>query len=521
MVAVLMASSVATYGSQAVAYQIDPAHTGSQADGPTPPLVQRWTRELGTSSSTISYPLIAEGKVFVLVDNGSDSGTNLYALDEATGATVWGPFKDTFARFSFAAMAYDGGRVFVLNYDGFLRAFNASTGAMVWETYLGGEYPDHRILWEFTTPPTALNGFVYVSGAGFGTEMLAVSQQDGSLKWFNSVTGGQHSSPAVSASAVYVSYSAAATTALSPTTGQVLWQFRSAGGIEGRSPVLFNNRLYVRDLVFRGTKVLDASTGAFITAIGEGAVGPEPPMPAFSGSIGYFSDTLNGLIARDAATLAPIWTFNGDGPINTAPIVTNGYVYVVSYPGTLYALNAQTGANVWSTNLGANFLQPDEVNAKMLTGFAAANGMLVVSAANRLIAFQSGPVGPPQLLLDTSVPLSDQVVALDSLRFLRDPFPVFSADNLLNPLPDRNTRVILFVGNLQLLPNEAASSVSVNLLDSNNQSYDIPAEDVRPVRNLAFTQVVFRLPNNLAPGLCTVTVKAHGQTSNSGKMRIR
>jgi len=520
--AVLMASSVATFGSQpAVAYQIDPAHTGSQSDGLTPPLVERWSRELGNSLSTISYPLIVEGKVFVLVDNGSTNGTNLYALDQATGATVWGPFQDKFGSFGFAGLAYDNGRVFVLNFDGFLRAFSASSGAMMWETYLGGEYPDHRILWAFTTPPTAVGGTVYVSGAGFGTEVLAVSEQDGTLKWFSNVTGGSHSSPAVSSSAVYVSYSAAATTALSPNTGQVLWQFRSAGGVEGRSPVLFNNRLYVRDLVFRGTKVLDASNGTFLTAVDEGTVGGEPPTPAFSGSMGYFFDTSRGIKARDATTLAEVWTFNGDSPINTAPIVDNGYVYVASFNGTLYAVNAQTGVSVWSTNLGANFLQPDETNAKLTTGFAAANGMLVVSAGNRLIAFQSATPPSPQLLLDTSATLTDHVAALDSLLFLRDPFPVINVANLLNTSPDRNTRVIVFVANLQLLQTETASSVIVNLVDSNNQSYNISAEDVRPVPNSEFAQVIFRLPDTLATGICTLRVKAHSLISNPGRMTIK
>ena len=523
--ALLIASSVATFGSQAVAYQIDPAHTGSQSDGPTPPLVQRWSRELGTSISTISYPLIAEGKVFVLVDNGIDYGTNLYALDAATGATVWGPFQDKFANYSFAGLAYEAGRVFVLNFDGFLRAFNAASGAIIWETYLGGEYPDHRKLWSFTSPPTVVDGTVYVTGAGFGAEMLAVSAQDGSLKWFTAVNGGEHSSPAVSASAVYVSFAGAATTALSPTTGQLLWQFRTAGGGGGRTAVLFNNRLYVRDLVFRGFIILDASTGAQLGTFDVGHIGPTPPTPAFSGSMGYFgyfANNIQGLKALDTATLATKWLFNGDSSINTSPIVVNGYVYVASYNGTLYALDAQTGASVWTTNLGANMLGPDESNAEMLTGFAAADGMLVVPAGNRLIAFQSSaPTPPMQLLLDTSAPLSDQVVALDSLLFLRDPFPVVNIANLLNPSADRNTRVILFVANLQLLPNEASSSVVVNLIDSNNQSYDISAEDVRPVPNLALKQVIFRLPNNLAPGLCTLTVKAHGQTSNPGKMTIR
>jgi hypothetical protein len=77
------------------------------------------------------------------------------------------------------------------------------------------------------------------------------------------------------------------------------------------------------------------------------------------------------------------------------------------------------------------------------------------------------------------------------------------------------------VKNLQLAPGEPASSVVVNLIEGNNQTYDIAAEDVRLVPNVNFAQVIFRLPDNLAVGTCTITVKAHGQLSNSGTIRIR
>ena len=93
--------------------------------------------------------------------------------------------------------------------------------------------------------------------------------------------------------------------------------------------------------------------------------------------------------------------------------------------------------------------------------------------------------------------------------------------DLLNSGADRNTRVILFVMNLQLTQGEPASSVVVNLIDSNNQTYDVAAEDVRLVPNLNFAQVIFRLPDNLAVGTCTITVKATGQLSNAGTIRIR
>jgi hypothetical protein len=61
----------------------------------------------------------------------------------------------------------------------------------------------------------------------------------------------------------------------------------------------------------------------------------------------------------------------------------------------------------------------------------------------------------------------------------------------------------------------------VNLTGSNNEAYNLPAEDVRPVISSNFAQVVFRLPDALAPGTCTIKVKARGQESNLGTIRIK
>ena len=81
--------------------------------------------------------------------------------------------------------------------------------------------------------------------------------------------------------------------------------------------------------------------------------------------------------------------------------------------------------------------------------------------------------------------------------------------------------MIVFVNNLQLAPGELASSVIVNLLDSNSQTFDVAAEGVRAMPNLEFVQVTFRLPNNLAVGSCTLQIKAQGRMSNTGTIRIR
>jgi hypothetical protein len=124
----------------------------------------------------------------------------------------------------------------------------------------------------------------------------------------------------------------------------------------------------------------------------------------------------------------------------------------------------------------------------------------------------------PQLALNENA--NDQAVAVN-LLLMRDPFDPANIAEWLNAGGDRNTRLILFVGNLQLAQNEPASTVVVRLVDSTNQVFDVAAEDVRLVPNFTFTQVTFRIPDNIASGKCLVTVKAHGQASNSGAIQIR
>jgi phosphatidylserine/phosphatidylglycerophosphate/cardiolipin synthase-like enzyme len=131
------------------------------------------------------------------------------------------------------------------------------------------------------------------------------------------------------------------------------------------------------------------------------------------------------------------------------------------------------------------------------------------------------PSLPMQLLLDSNGPALDQVASVDSIQFVRDPFPVTNGSDVFGTGTDRNTRVIVFVRNLQLMQGETASSVAVNLVDVNNQSFDVAAEVVRSVPNTDFVQVIFRVPASIATGRCAITIKAHSQSSNTGSIRIK
>lgn len=125
-----------------------------------------------------------------------------------------------------------------------------------------------------------------------------------------------------------------------------------------------------------------------------------------------------------------------------------------------------------------------------------------------------------QLLLEESGPGVNQAAAMDSLLFVRDPFSIVTVPDAFANGTDKNTRVALFVRNLELNPGETSSAVVVRIIGSNNQIIDVPAEDFRAVPGFDFRQVTFRLPNALPAGTATVIVRAHGRASNLATIRI-
>ena len=375
---------------QARNFQINTTHTGSiSSDHLTPPLKQRWVVNFGRS---ISYPLIADGRVFVTVKNASGSGTTLFALNATNGGTLW-----SFAlggSFFWSAACYENGRVFAMNGSGLLRAFDGATGNVIWSVQFG------QSIWD--APPTASQGVVYISGA---LNVYAVNADTGGLIWTSSVTNGDTSSPAVTSDGVYVSYSCPNVYKLDRVTGTKIWQYsQGCSGGGGKTPALYNGRLYVRDSL---DTIFDSATGTIIGSFNA------KNTPAFSGSRGFF---LNGphpfgsfgtLEARDVNSNSVLWSFAGDGFLQSAVLVVNDYVYVGSAQGKLYAVNAATGQQVWVTTAGTSIPYVDEQNVSQpITSFAASDGLLVVPTSTTLVAYE-GDTTPPTLTWGNLTPAAN------------------------------------------------------------------------------------------------------------------
>jgi outer membrane protein assembly factor BamB len=372
---------------QARNFQINTTHTGSiSSEHLTPPLKQRWAVNFG---QPMSYPLIAGGKVYVTVKDAVGQGTTLFALDAANGGLVWS--SPLGGSFPWSAACYENGRVFALNGSGLLRAFDGATGTLIWSV------PFIQSI--YNAPPTVSNGVVYVSGE---LKVHAINANTGAELWNSSVINGDTSSPAVASDGIYVSYACPNVYKLDPATGAKIWQYTpgcSGGG--GKTPALYNGRLYVRD--FSDT-IFDSQAGTIIGSFNA------KNTPAFSGTRGFFLDGPHGfgsfgtLRARDVNTNAVLWSFNGDGFLQSAVLVVNNYVYVGSAQGKLYAVNAANGQQVWVTTAGASIPYVDEHNVSQpTTSFAAAEGLLVVPTSTTLVAYE-GDTTPPTLTFGNLTP---------------------------------------------------------------------------------------------------------------------
>jgi len=113
-----------------------------------------------------------------------------------------------------------------------------------------------------------------------------------------------------------------------------------------------------------------------------------------------------------------------------------------------------------------------------------------------------------------------RAIALDSVTFLRDPFPLAILNNFSL---DQRTRITLFAVGLELLPGEDVSVVTAQAEDVGHKIYPLKAEYVGKVPGFDWlTQVVIRLPDDfLNAGDFFVSVSLRGAASNKVVIGIR
>ncbi len=290
---------------------------------------------------------------------------------------MWGPLDLG----TNAWLAYGDGQVFVLNKDGVVRSLDADTGLVRWIVRADGEL--NRI----DSPPVYRDGVLwYHAGVTYGGALYGRSAADGHVVAMLPRVSGESSAPAVSDDFVYSSHSCAAAVAIRTDDVRAGWSAgqRCSGGFGSMTPVLAEGLLWSRNA--GPQTAFDARTGAPVVTFGSGFI---DPAPAFEGGRGYFPYH-GALEARDPRTQDRLWTFAVDGGLTGAPLVVNGYVYVASPSGQVWALDGPTGEVAWTGDAGAPILPISERDYEpQLIGLAAGQGVIAVPASNLLVAFGS------------------------------------------------------------------------------------------------------------------------------------
>lgn len=225
------------------------------------------------------------------------------------------------------------------------------------------------------TTPAVVGGMMY-SGSADGT-VRALDLNTWQLAWSRTLPATSYYSPAVGYGRVFLT-AAHSLYALDSSDGGTISEAVHEGDVSFSAPMLYDGKVFVRDA--------DGKVFAY-DARASGS-----PAPLFTLEVGASADPTGGggkvyVVSNDgrvhafassgcAGSCAPLWSSDPLGGVAWfAPALWSGRVIVTVQSdtgSTAVALDATTGATLWSTSLG---------DPKYVTGPAVGYGLVVVAAS--------------------------------------------------------------------------------------------------------------------------------------------
>lgn len=239
--------------------------------------------------------------------------------------------QDYFSRLA-PAVAY--GKVFAASRDGIVVAIDQETGKKIWEQDFAN-YENYSfkkaMLWYSNRAVSAkISGGLSVAyqSVYFGTEdgyVYALEESTGELKWKVGVKGEVISAPAVDAGVVLVNTTSGHLIALNPENGEQKWVTESD----------------VPPLTLRGVSAPAADSGGALIGTPSGKL--------------KVSILETGMVAWETQIASPSGATELERivDIDVKPLVFGGNVFVVSYNGTLSAVELRTGQVIWTREYGS------------------------------------------------------------------------------------------------------------------------------------------------------------------------
>jgi outer membrane protein assembly factor BamB len=356
--------------------------------GPAP--ARQWHVSIGTGSSPTarlaSEPVVAGGRVYTI-----DTRAMVRAFDANTGAQVW----ETRVRGEGASgatlfgggVSFDNGRLYVTNGAGDAAALDAATGAQQWQVRPGGP---------LRGAPTVAAGSVYVLSQD--NQLYALNAENGRTQWTG--TGAVElagvfgtAAPAFAQSTVVAGFSSGELTAYRYENGQVVWQ--DALARTGVSTIVGNLSDIDADPVVDNGRVF---------AVGQGG----------------------RMVAVELITGQRAWELNIAG-IST-PWVAGDWVFVVTDRAQLLAVSRASGKVRWMTQLQRYRSPTNERSGPVFwRGPVLAGGNLVLASSTGHIAFVNPVDGTLGRTVRQPVGISLPPVVANGVMYVLDDSGMLSA----------------------------------------------------------------------------------------------
>jgi outer membrane protein assembly factor BamB len=301
-------------------------------------LHEAWSQSIqggGKRARLASEPVVSGGKLYVI-----DTDATVHAFDAATGARLWTASvrtkgDKTHAEFG-GGVSADGDRLYVTTGVGDVAALDAANGKEIWKKRPGGPLRGSG---------TVANGHVYVMSQD--NQIFAMAQEDGTVVWSESGTVQTTAifgvaAPAAAQGTVIAGFSSGELTAYRYENGRVLW-----GDALSRTSIS-TTVAALTDI--DADPVIDRGR---VFAIGQGG----------------------RMASYELVSGQRLWEINIAGV--ATPAVAGDWVFVVTDAGRLLCVERASGKIRWISDLKAFH------NVKKKTGIVRWHGPLL--AGNRLI----------------------------------------------------------------------------------------------------------------------------------------
>ena len=301
---------------------------------------------------------------------------------------------------------------------------------------------------------------------------------------------------------------------VSPTTGCAIAGGAFYNPTTVQFPASFVGKYFFADLCSGWIRLFDAATG-MASGFATGINNPVDLKVSPDGSL-YYLSIGSGSVFRVQFSNAPPTITTQPTDQNVALGQTASFSCLASGAATLSFQWQRNQTNIpGATN--PSYTTPATVLTDTGTKFrCVVSNAFGTATSNEATLTVTAP--PPVLAIEENT--TDSAGILESVLFTRDPFSIV---NLLNFSPDNRTRLMLFGINLELLPSETMSAITVKAENGQMNAFPLAVEFVgKPPGMEPLTEVVVKLPDNLPTGQTLfVSVALRGQESNKVRVKIQ